>query len=150
MSSLVEKVIAIGGVTIGALILLGVLFTSINKGKDFTESANDKLTSMSIAVEESDYTRYDGAIVTGSDVVSAIKYFDSTDDVCITVTTSKGTNNFIFTGPDLSTPSDISVANTRDKTSQYYINPGSKFLGECVRDSDGTITNIIFTVQTTP
>lgn len=147
MSDIMEKILSIGGAVIAILIILGVVLSSVNKGKDFAESANDKLTGMSIALEESDYTRYDGAIVTGSDVISAIKYFDSTDDVCITVVTSKGTNNYIFTSPDLSTPSNLSVANTRDKSSQYYINPGSKFLGECVRDSDGTITNIIFTVQ---
>lgn len=148
MSDIVKEFIFIGGCVIAALMIVAMLFTVTNKGKDFTDSASDKLTAMSVAVEESDYTKYDGAVVTGSDVVSAIKYFDTTDDVCVTVVTSKGTNNYIFTGPDLSTPSDLSISNTRDKASQYYINPGSKFLGECVRDQDGTITNIIFTVQT--
>lgn len=148
MSDIVKEFIFIGGCVIAALMLIALLFTVTNKGQDFTNAASDKLTAMSVAVEESDYTKYDGAIVTGSDVVSAIKYFDSTDDVCITVVTSKGSNNYIFTSPDLTTPSDLSVSNTRDKSSKYYINPSSKFLGECVRDSDGTITNIIFTVQT--
>lgn len=147
MSDTTSHALTIIGVVVAALILLGVLLTAVYRSRDFADTANDRLADMTIAAEESDYTKYDGAIVSGSDVVSAIKYFDGVADVCVTVTTSKGTYNYIYTGSDLQTRSDLSVANTRNKTSTYYINPSSKFLGSVVRDSDGTITNIIFVVQ---
>lgn len=147
MSESTRDALTIIGVAVAALILVGILLTAVYRSRDFSETANDKLANMTVAAEESDYTKYDGAIVSGSDVVSAIKYFDGVADVCVTVTTSKGSYNYIYTGPDLQTRSDLSVANARNKTSEYYINPGSKFLGSVVRDSDGTITNIVFAVQ---
>lgn len=148
MTESTSHALTIVGVAVAALIIIGILLTAVYRSRDFADTANDKLASMTIAAEESNYTKFDGAIVTGSDVVSAIKYFDGTADVCVTVTTSKGTHNYIYTSADLQTKSDLSVANTRNKTSEYYINPSSKFLGSVVRDADGTITNIVFEVQT--
>lgn len=147
MSETLRDILIIAGISVVVLGLLGLLFVAYNSSSKFADAANEKLNNMTIAIEESDFTKYDGAIVSGSEVVSAIKYFEGTADVCVTVTTSKGTNNYVYTGPDLQTKSDLAVANTRNKTSEFYINPSSKFLGSVVRDSDGTITNIIFEVQ---
>lgn len=148
MSESTRDTITIIGAAVAALVLVSVLLALVYRARAFSEVTGDKVNNMTVAAEESDYTKYDGAIVTGSDVVSAIKYFEGMGEVCITVTTSKGTHSYIYTGPDLQTKSDISVSNTRKKTSEYYINPSSKFLGSVVRDADGTITNIVFEVQT--
>lgn len=147
MSESLRDAIIIGVIVFVVVGLGAILIRSYRNSTQYADAANEKVANMAIAIEESDYTKYDGAIVSGSDVVSAIKYFDGISDVCITVTTSKGTNNYIYTGPDLQTKSDLAVANTRDKRSNCYINPSSKFLGSVVRDADGTITNIVFEVQ---
>ncbi len=147
MSDLLQRIVSILGVLFVALGLIGILVKTFRTSSDYADSANETVANMATSIAEDQYTKYDGAIVSGSEVVSAIKYFDGISDVCVTVTTSRGTNNFIYTGPDLQTKSDLAVGNTRDKRSTCYINPSSKFLGKVVRDADGTINNIVFEVQ---
>lgn len=86
MSGSLRDFLKIAGVVIVTLALLSILFLGLQKATGFTNKAYSKIDSMSQSVEESDYTRYDGALISGTEVIAAIKYFQQDGAICIEVT----------------------------------------------------------------
>lgn len=141
-------------ITVTVVVTLGIaalIFVGLRKTQGFTDKMYNKMDNMSVSMEESDYTKYDGAIVTGADVIAAVKYFQSGDPLCITVATSGGNVVFGYTDETLQTPvSDdqgaANLANCQRKGSVNYINPSAKYQGKVERnETDNTIWGITFT-----
>lgn len=148
MSDLIVKVLFIFAGIVGALLIIGAVLMQVNNGVSSIESSGQKMTSLSTQLDESDYTKYDGVIVLGSDVRNFIKSQMSQDsEICISVVTSKGTTNYIYTDGTLQTESTAKIASTTSKKSSAYINPTGSFLGAITRNETGAITLITFTQQ---
>ncbi|WP_026667608.1 hypothetical protein [Butyrivibrio sp. AE2005] len=143
----------IGGVVL-ALLFVGVLFGLYGVSKGFFDKAGNKLSQMSVTMDESQYTEYDGAVISGTQVISFIKAHEN-DEICVSVNNGHTTTSYIYSSTDLSSKDGIgavSAAQNKANLSTVYINPNSKYLGEIVRDSvdaaNGTIVGVNFTIQT--
>lgn len=150
----IGKFLQIAALTMVALALISLMWIFFNKTSQALDSAEGKLDSMNIMIEESDYTKYDGAIITGADVIAAVKYFQNGEPLCIKVATSGGDVTFGYTDSTLSTPvgtqeTSTILANCQKKGSANYINPSAKYQGKVERnETDNTIWGIMFTYAT--
>lgn len=134
------------------LAIISIAFVVFNMAKDSTSSSTQAIQDINSQVAESRVTMYDEMTVTGSDVVGAIRKFDG-DYIGIQVKTGKNTLGTWY-GYNVTIASDIAVitgaalstiSDAIDETSNDYINPNGKFLGKVYRDSNGTISAVIFT-----
>ena len=142
----------IGGVVL-ALLFVGAIFTVWGYASGFFDKAGNKMSQMSTTMDESQYTEYDGAIVSGTQVISFIKAH-ANDEICVTVNNGHQTTPYIYFDETLQTKTGVgSIAQAQNKAniSTVYINPNSKYLGSIVRDSvdatNGTIVGVHFDVQ---
>lgn len=137
------------GVVIFAL-LASLVFNLLTKATNVADAGGKKMDNMTILMDESDYTKYDGAQVKGADVIAAVKYFQDGEPVCINVQTATGNAIFCYTDESLTTKSEESIANCQRKGSANYINPNAKYIGKVERnETDNTIWGITFTFDTT-
>lgn len=138
-------------VVVVALFIGGAAFGFWAVTSGFIGKATDKVSDMGVTLDESDITQYEGAVVSGTQVVAVIKNLEN-EDVCVEVVNGRTTGTYIYTDESMTTRSELNVANAQQKTSEYYINPNGKFLGSVIRDeaTGGTITKLVFTIQTTP
>ncbi len=142
----------IGGVVI-ALLFVGALFTVWGYVSGFFDKAGNRMTQMSTTMDESQYVQYDGAVVSGTQVISFIKAH-SNDEICVSVNNGHTTTNYIYSSTDLTDKTGVgNVAQAQNKSnlSTVYINPNSQYLGAIVRDAvdptNGTIVGVTFTIQ---
>lgn len=142
------------GAVVLSLFLVGALFSVWGYASGFFDKAGKKLSGMSTAMDESDYMNYDGAIVSGTQVISFIKSHAG-DEICVEVNNGHSTTPYIYSSTDLTDKTGVgTVAQAQNKAnlSTVYINPNSKYLGAIVRDSvdatNGTIVGVTFTIQT--
>jgi len=137
-------------ITVVIVLLLGAAafgFWAVTSG--FIGRATDKVSDISVQMDESQITQYEGAIVSGTQVVAAIKNLEN-EFICVTVNNGKTSATYIYTDGSFSTKSDLSVANTQRKNSEYYINPNAKYIGKVERNeaTGGTIETLIFDIYT--
>ena len=133
-------------------LVIGLAFKIYNQSADATNVATDQIDSLKTAMAEEKYTTYDGKIVYGSDVISAIKSFRS-DAICVQVDNGGGdVKTYIYSDTTLQTKSEEKVAKATNKRNigNGYINPSSKYESELVYDdaTGSIIVGINFTVVT--
>lgn len=143
MSGSFRDFIKIAVVVIITLGLAGLCFLGYSKSEGFANKAFSKIDNMSNMVEESDYTKYDGAIISGTEVIAAIKYFSVDGAICIQV------NSQTYVCEEDLTPIDTAeesrrLADAQRRGTATYINPSTKFLGSLERDAQGMVTKIMF------
>lgn len=154
MSASMRDFIKIAAIVVVTLSLVSLIFVGLNKATGFADKMFAKMDTMSTTLEESDYTKYDGTICTGADVIAAVKYLQNGEPICITVATVGGDVVFGYTDSSLSTKvsSDANasnLANCQRKGSSTYINPNAKYLGKVERnETDNSIWGITFTFYT--
>lgn len=127
-----------------ACLVIGFVFIVWNSVKESGNTALTDTNSMVTQMDEAKYTQYDGAIITGSEVINVIKQH-SNDDIYVGVDVGAGLVNYVHSDATLSAPgADVSL--TRQKTSPTYISPNAKFTGKIVRE---TTTDAILGVEFT-
>lgn len=129
-------------------LVIGFVFTIWSTTKETGNTALTQANKLNTQMAESEYTQYDGVMITGSEVYNLIKQHES-EDICIQVKTPSGTQNYICDGAGL-TPVDKTtekenLVHAKDKTQSNYINPSAKFMGTVIR-ADGTdaILGLVF------
>lgn len=147
-----EESIKSGSNVFISLFIIAAVFALVSAAVLMIRQGTDDLVSTGTTIDESRYTDYDGALVTGTQVVSAIKYF-ANDEICITVNNGHATTSYIYDSTDLTSNTNVGqIAAAQTKSNiNAYINPSSKYVGEIVRDAaggtKGTIVGINFNVQ---
>ena len=147
-----DQMVHIIGQVVVALFIVAAIFSVWAIASHFISKGSTKLTNISTTMDESQYTDYDGATVSGTQVISAIKQFGQ-EQICITVNNGHSTTPYVYADISLSTPSTnmISAAENKVNLSTVYINPNSHYLGKITRDSTdpihGTIIGLDFTIQ---
>jgi len=141
------------GLGITAIVLI-IVVVAFNFGRNAANTAISNLSNETTQIQESRYTMYDGATITGSEVVNLISKF-SNDNIYIRVkvnpvtapTTAKNPSTapegdfYIFTDQNLTTPKDEPTKTNDLRLAQdvsdpnHYINPSSKFYGRVIRSS---------------
>lgn len=147
-SSAILAIIAI----VAACILGAFIFSTVNSQQDAGNRALSQTEQMNTALDESKYTVYDGATVTGSQVLSAIKTFKN-GDIYIKVSNGSGDAFYIFRSDSVEAGNKQSdedystaVAAAKNKgNSETYITPSAQFQGKVARDDkNGAIVGLIF------
>lgn len=147
-SSAILAIIAI----VAACILGAFIFSTVNSQQDAGNRALSQTEQMNTALDESKYTVYDGATVTGSQVLSAIKTFKG-GDTYIQVNNGSGTEVYVLSAASAGAEADtedayatkITAAKNKAETGKY-ITPSAQFTGKVDRDaSNGAIIGITFT-----
>lgn len=152
-ANLDTMVIAIGTIVI-ALLLVSAMFVLWGRTSTTFDKAGEKLDAQNVMMDESQYTDYDGAVVSGTQVVSFIKVH-AQDQICVIVNNGHSTTNYVYSSTDLTDKTGVgNVAQAQNKAnlSTVYINPNSKYLGSIIRDAadptNGTIVGVQFDIQT--
>lgn len=152
--------IIVGIVAVLLVISFGFLIirSALEKGNNLTTAVNDKMDN----VLESQYTQYDAATISGSQVLNIInEVWSQTDKIAIRVVTkanAAGTvycTNGTYTAAGSATLGTVNtnsaqstlVSAAKTKGNSAYITPTGKFLGEVCRDTNESIVMINFVQQ---
>lgn len=131
------KALLLAASTIITCIIVGLGFMMAREAKQIGNHVVEELHGYRIAIEEQDYTKYDGATVYGNDVVNLMKkeFSDEPGEVCITV---EG-NGISYT---YATPED--VKKVQNPETVYYIGPTEEYVGSVIRNQNDVIVELIF------
>ncbi|MFD1736221.1 ABC transporter permease [Bacillus salitolerans] len=132
--------------TIALITLMVTIFgTASNAGK----AAQNEFTGLQTELAEQTFLVYDGTVVTGSQVLSALNKFDGHTEFGVMVQTGLSTAWYYAnaSNPNSLTAATASTINTKIQGSTYYINPSGKFNATIVRDSNDVIKAIKFVQQ---
>jgi len=144
-NSLKGLMLAAGTIITCVVISLG--FIIAREAKDTASNGANQINMLNAEFAESDKTIYDGAKVSGSEVLNAIKKFEDSS-MGVLVKTKKAetyyVNKFDETSGELQGVADKSYRDALDAEKNYYINPYDNFNGRIVRDANDVITGIIF------
>ena len=146
MSAIKDFIFAIGMAFVG-LMLVALLVTGLNKSSSTVEKSYEKMDDFNVMLEESDYTKFDGAVISGDSVIAAIKGFESSSQpICVEIAHTGVC--YVYTDETLQTKSTAKISNASRKGTAEYINPTAYYLGSIERDStDNSIRKIVFEIQ---
>ena len=144
-NSLKGLILAAGTIITCVVISLGFFIS--REAKDTASNGANQIHKLNAEFAESDKTIYDGTRVSGSEVINVIKKF-SNEKVGVLVKTNKESNYYGY-------KFDTKTGNIYEKSSLVYngsigedagnyINPYENYSGTVIRDSNGTITGIVF------
>jgi|GEM_PF-1697253 len=125
---------------VGVIVTVIIIVICLNffyKSKSINKAADKKYSSLSQNLSASDLSDYDGTTVDGSDAVSAIKTYASSNLV-IKVSTGTGA------GTKTVTSYTSASYNVTDNTAADYIEPTAKFSADIVKASNGNVKEIDF------
>ncbi len=147
-NSLKGLILAAGTIITCVVISLGFFIS--REAKNTASGGAKQINKINTEFAESDKAIYDGANVSGSEVISVIRKMED-EKIGVYVETTLGAS---FYGYDFDLASGLLV-NVNNNTYTYqdeptyddYINPYASFRGETVRNSNDVITGIIFRQQ---
>ncbi len=131
------KALLIAASTIITCIIVGLGFSMAREAKQIGNYVVKELHSYRISIEEQDYTKYDGVVVYGTDVLNLMKYIFSVKESDIYITVEENGENRIYAETE-----DIEKA--KDVGSVYYITPAAEYTGEVKRNKNDVIVEICF------
>lgn len=144
-NSLKGLILAAGTIITCVVISLG--FFIAREAKDTASNGANQINKLNSEFVQSDRVIYDGATVSGSEVLNVIKKFKN-DKLGILVKTNKSETfyNYEFdevTG-DITKKMNTDHEYAVDSDSEMYINPYVNFVGKLIRDKNEVITGIVF------
>lgn len=144
-NSLKGLILAAGTIITCVVISLG--FFIAREAKDTASSGANQINKLNADFVESDKVIYDGATVSGNEVVNVIKKFRN-EKMGILVKTNKCETFYGYSfdkqNGDIKEKLNTSYENALNMESVTYINPYVNYIGKVVRDSNEVITGIIF------
>lgn len=147
-NSLKGLMLAAGTIITCLVISLGFFIS--REAKDTATNGVNQIGGLNAEFAAGDKTIYDGAVVSGSEVLNVIKKYDN-DLVGIYVKTGKSSTyynaEFDLTNGDYVKESLNNYKIALDDTKDTYINPYGKFKGRVVTDGNNVITGIEFMQQ---
>lgn len=145
-NSLKGLILAAGTIITCVVISLGFFIS--REAKDTAANGANQINKLNAEFLESDKTIYDGATVSGSEVINVIKRF-ANEKIAIYVKTNKSSNFYGYTlnmqNGNITGESSSSISNTYNEENSAYINPYANFKGMLIRDENDVITGISFT-----
>ena len=144
-NSLKGLILAAGTIITCVVISLG--FFIAREAKDTASNGANQINKLNSEFVESDKVIYDGATVSGSEVVNVIKKFKN-EKIGILVKTNKSETFYGYAfdenGGDILRQVDSKHSDAIDSDSSRYVNPYVNFVGRIVRDKNEVITGIVF------
>ena len=144
-NSLKGLILAAGTIITCVVISLG--FFIAREAKDTASNGANQINKLNAEFVESDKVIYDGATVSGSEVVNVIKKFKN-EKLGILVKTNKSKTYYGYSF-DENDGDIIGQVNSKnidptDSDSVNYVNPYVNFVGRIIRDKNEVITGIVF------
>lgn len=144
-NSLKGLMLAAGTIVTCLIISLG--FFIAKEAKDSATSGANQISKLNNEFIENDKIIYDATEVSGSEVINVIRKFRN-ETLGVSVTTKKGTTAYNYVVDEekgnLSKASVTEYKPGTDITDANYINPTARFMGNVIRDKNGTIIGIKF------
>ena len=143
MTDSLKNLVIICSTMVLIMALISLMFMGFTKGKNFADMVTGKMHQTEVTMDEGEYLKYDGRRLTGSEVISAVKYFQGElIPICIEVNGIC----YIYTDETLQTASMEDIKKTTKKGNAEYINPEDIYIGQVNRDPvSGAIVKITFT-----
>ena len=144
-NSLKGLILAAGTIITCVVISLG--FFIAREAKDTASNGANQINKLNAEFVESDKVIYDGATVSGSEVINVIKKFKN-EKLGILVKTNKSKTyyGYSFNENDGDIIGQVNSKNVdpTDSDSVNYVNPYVNFVGRIIRDKNEVITGIVF------
>lgn len=142
MTDSLKNIVIICSTMVLIMSLISLMFMGFTKGKNFADMVTGKMHQTEVTMDEGEYLKYDGRRLTGSEVISAVKYFQGElIPICIEVNGIC----YIYTDETLQTASMEDIKKTTKKGNAEYINPEDIYIGQVNRDPvSGAIVKITF------
>lgn len=123
-----------------ALIATALMFK--NSGDQLSSAFNKKSVTVEQKIAEQSKTRYDGTIVSGADVINAIRGSEDGITIKVVKKISAEDETAVVEKEFLDETSFVNLP-----SNSFYINPYAKFLGKITRNANGVINSITFEQQ---
>lgn len=142
MTDSLKNIVIICSTMVLIMALISLMFMGFTKGKNFADMVTGKMHQTEVTMDEGEYLKYEGRRMTGSEVISAVKYFQGElIPICIEVNGIC----YIYTDETLQTASMEDIKKTTKKGNAEYINPEDMYIGQVNRDPvSGAIVKITF------
>ena len=142
MTDSLKNLVIICSTMVLVMALISLMFMGFTKGKNFADMVTGKMHQTEVTMDEGEYLKYEGRRMTGSEVISAVKYFQGElIPICIEVNGIC----YIYTDETLQTASMEDIKKTTKKGNAEYINPEDMYIGQVNRDPvSGAIVKITF------
>jgi len=131
------KALLLAASTIITCIIVGLGFMMAREAKQIGNHVVDELYQYRIAIEEQDYTKYDGVTVYGNDVVNLMKKEFSERQKGIYVTVVRDRVSYTYENPE-------DIKKVQEVGSMHYIMPTSEYIGEVIRNENKVIVELVF------
>ena len=136
---------------VAAALLVTFAFYSIQSNSDAKANADQKADAVNTSMLEDKYTQYDGEVLRGADVISAIQSF-SGDEISVKVVQDDASVFYVknydegsYQLSSLPTDTATLLVNAKTKGNAAYINPTRKYVGSIVRNpNNNAIMQVIF------
>ena len=144
-NSLKGLILAAGTIITCVVISLGFFIS--REAKDTASNGANQINKLNAEFVESDKVLYDGATVSGSEVVNVIKKF-SEENIGILVKTKKAETFYGYKFDEKTGEISEQCKNTyviaTETDNQAYVNPYVNYRGKLIRDKNEVITGIVF------
>lgn len=119
--------------------IVAIAIVLLMKGVDLSNKYKDKIAQEDEKITESAYTKYNGIIVSGADVINAIR--NNKNSVKVEVA------RIIEEDGEVQEKAEYDASFVNLPQNDNYINPNAQFYGEIERNKNGAISNLVFTQQ---
>lgn len=131
------KAFLLAASTIITCIVVSLGFSMAREAKQIGNHMVDELHQYRVAIEEQDYTKYDGVTVYGTDVLNLMKRELTMKDTGIWVTVIRENRKTTYKNKE-------DAEAVKQPGSVHYIAPTERYTGEIIRNENDVIVELIF------
>lgn len=131
------KALLLAASTIITCIIVGLGFVMAREAKQIGNHVVEELHRYRGAIEEQDYTKYDGATVYGNDVVNFMKAELISDEGGFNITVVNASGSYTYDKKE-------DVKKVQEVGTEYYIAPMEEYVGEVIRNKNKVIEELVF------
>ncbi|WP_308723528.1 ABC transporter permease [Paenibacillus polysaccharolyticus] len=153
------------GIRVAAGIFLTIMLITIVviitiSSQDAAKQGQTKMAAITTQLADTEYQTYSNTVLSGSQVLNAIRQYMNQDEFGIQVITGKQRisdpkgryygNEFVVEGTlvkEVKPGKQNYLSSAEDQSSALYINPSGKFQSSIVRDGNNVIRGIVFKQQ---
>lgn len=133
----VMKIVLLGAavlLTIGVIVVGVVLYSS---GQEVVKQSEQDLSGLSQTLSMKKFENFNNTVVSGSQVINAIRMYTETEPITVTVKTGVSATSDVY--------SNTVKYEETDPASSSYINPTGQFRATLTVNASKLVTNITFT-----
>ena len=159
MSNAQKALVMAAGIFL-AIALITIAVVMFISAQEATKAAQNNFSNIQTELSQTAFTVYDNTLVSGSQVLNALRKFSDQDQFGIQIVTGKNPvgqwyGKVINTGVPMDSitygsvigPAPGTIADAMDEADINYVNPSGKFRAKLVRDRSNVIRGIVFEQQ---